>query len=74
LDDDAAQMIASGGNRLFAIHGKNGLYRASGNRFCERCRLKNASIIWQTNQKIGIYRKCDKKAQTVYWEKRLRKE
>ena len=52
MDDEAAQMIASGGNRLFAIHGKNGLYRASGNRFCERCRLKNASIIWQTNQKI----------------------
>ena len=25
-------------------------------------------------RKIGIYRKCDKKAKTVYWEKRLRKE
>ena len=25
-------------------------------------------------KKIGIYRKCDKKAKTVYWEKRLRKE
>ena len=24
--------------------------------------------------KIGIDRKCDKKAKTVYWEKRLRKE
>jgi hypothetical protein len=23
---------------------------------------------------LGIYRKCDKKAKTVYWEKRLRKE
>lgn len=25
-------------------------------------------------RKIRIYRKCDKKAKTVYWEKRLRKE
>ena len=25
-------------------------------------------------RQIGIYRKCDKKAKTVYWEKRLRKE
>ncbi len=24
-------------------------------------------------KKIGIYRKCDKKAKTVYWEKKIKK-
>ena len=25
------------------------------------------------NVKIGSYRKCDKKAKTVYWEKKIKK-
>ena len=28
----------------------------------------------ETDWQIVIYRKCDKKAKTVYWKKRLRKE
>ena len=42
------------------------------------CVLKNMetmTITYKTQRyKFGIYRKCDKKAKTVYWEKRLRKE
>ena len=32
-----------------------------------------AHFLKQTEIQIGIYRKCDKKAKTVYWEKKIKK-
>ena len=38
------------------------------------CSLSGHMIIWsRTDLQIGIYRKCDKKAKTVYWEKKIKK-
>ena len=36
--------------------------------------VKRVHYAMETKIEIGIYRKCDKKAKTVYWKKRLRKE
>ena len=32
-----------------------------------------AQFVFGLLRQIGIYRKCDKKAKTVYWEKKIKK-